>query len=74
MRLSIFAAAAILLTATSTVASEQDEFCIGFEEGYKSIKGDLVVVPICPISPITPIGSTPFREGIKQGMAAALRR
>lgn len=49
-------------------------FCTGFEEGYKSIKGELVIVPICPIEPITPIGSTPFREGIKAGIAAALRR
>jgi hypothetical protein len=49
----------------------QDEFNAGFEEGYKSIKGDLVIVPIPPIAPITPIGSTDFREGIKAGMRAA---
>jgi hypothetical protein len=51
----------------------QDEFCAGFEEGYKSIKGDMVIVPICPIAPITPIGSTDFREGIKAGITAASR-
>ena len=51
----------------------QDEFCAGFEEGYKSIKGNLVIVPICPIAPITPIGSTDFREGIKAGIRAASR-
>jgi hypothetical protein len=49
----------------------QDEFNAGFEEGYKAIKGDLVIVPIPPIAPITPIGSTDFREGIKAGMRAA---
>lgn len=51
----------------------QQEFCAGFEEGYKSIKGDMVIVPICPIAPITPIGSTDFREGIKAGIRAAQR-
>lgn len=49
----------------------QSEFCAGFEEGYKMVKGDLVIVPICPIEPITPIGSTPFREGVKAGIRAA---
>ena len=51
----------------------QDEFCEGFQEGYKSIKGDMVIVPICPIAPIAPVGSTDFREGIKAGMRAAQR-
>jgi hypothetical protein len=54
-------------------ANNRDEFCHGFEEGYKSIEGDMVIVPICPIAPITPIDSTPFREGIKAGIAAALK-
>lgn len=49
------------------------QFCMGFYEGYKSIKGELSIVPICPIEPITPIGSTPFREGIKAGIKAAQR-
>ena len=49
----------------------QDEFCHGFEEGYKTVKGDMVIVPICPIAPITPIGSTDYREGIKAGIRAA---
>jgi len=52
----------------------QDEFCAGFEEGYKTVKGNLVIVPICPIAPITPIGSTDFREGIKAGIRAASSR
>lgn len=51
-----------------------DAFCDGFEEGYRAIKGELSVVPICPIAPITPIGSTPFREGVKAGMAKARGR
>jgi hypothetical protein len=46
-------------------------FCRGFEEGWKTLKGELAIVPICPIEPITPIGSTSYREGIKAGMRAA---
>ncbi|WP_290900112.1 hypothetical protein [Hoeflea sp.] len=64
-------AVALLYAAQPALADDQGEFCIGFSEGYKSIKGDMVIVPICPIAPITLIGSTPFREGIKAGMAAA---
>ncbi len=64
----------ILVLRTNTLLfAGQDEFRAGFEEGYKSIKGDLVIVPICPIAPITPIGSTDFREGIKAGILAASR-
>lgn len=55
----------------SNSTDPQDEFESGFNEGYKSIKGEMVIVPICPIAPITPIGSTPFREGIKAGIEAA---
>lgn len=49
----------------------QQEFCAGFSEGYKSVKGDLVLVPLCPLPPLTPLGSTDFREGIKAGIRAA---
>ena len=34
--------------------SNQDEFKAGFEEGYKSIKGDMVLVPLCPLAPLSP--------------------
>ena len=54
--------------------ADQDSFCLGFEEGYKSIAGSMVIVPICPIAPITPIGSTAFREGIKAGIRAACQQ
>jgi len=49
----------------------QSEFCKGFEEGYKIVKGDMVLVPLCPLEPLTPLGSNPYREGIKEGMKAA---
>jgi hypothetical protein len=59
-----------LLTATIAQANQQD-FCAGFEQGYKAIKGNMVLVPLCPLAPLTPLGSTDFQEGIKAGMAAA---
>lgn len=68
------AIAAVFCLFVSVFASDQDDFCRGFAEGYKIVKGDMAIVPICPIAPITPIGSTPYREGIKAGMAAANRR
>jgi hypothetical protein len=58
----------------STAYADQNEFCVGFSEGYQSIAGSMVIVPICPIAPITPIGSTSFREGIKAGIRSACRQ
>jgi hypothetical protein len=60
-----------LLLLISIGSAYASEFCDGFNEGYKTIKGNMVIVPICPIAPITPIGSTAFREGIKAGISAA---
>lgn len=69
----LFSSLAVLLALLGhpAIAGDQDEFCAGFEEGYKAIKGDMVLVPLCPLAPLTPLGSTPFREGLKAGMAAA---
>lgn len=53
------------------IANDRDQFCAGFEEGYKAIKGDMVLIPLCPLAPLTPLGSSPYREGLKAGMAAA---
>lgn len=66
----------VVFSLTAIVASTlafagQAEFCAGFAEGYKSIKGEYVVVPVCPVAPVTPVGSTDFREGLKAGMLAA---
>jgi hypothetical protein len=61
---------AVLFMSTSLLAG-QAEFCAGFKEGYKAVKGDIAIVPICPIAPITPIGSNDYREGLKKGMAYA---
>ena len=61
----------LMLLGQPAIAGDQDEFCAGFEEGYKMVKGDMVLVPLCPLAPLTPLGSTPYREGLKAGMAAA---
>jgi len=73
MKKLIYVVAALSLLISSIALSGQREFCAGFEEGYKAVKGDMVIVPICPIAPITPIGSTDYREGLKAGMNAARR-
>ena len=57
-----------IIGATSVSASS---FCAGFEEGYRTIKGNMAIVPMCPIEPITPIGSNAYQEGLKAGMRAA---
>jgi hypothetical protein len=57
----------------STDKDTHSSFEDGFREGYKSIKGDMVLVPLCPLPPLTPLGSTPYREGIKAGIKAANR-
>lgn len=51
--------------------ADQNEFCAGFAQGYKSVKGNNVLVPLCPLKPLTPLGSTDFQEGIKAGIRAA---
>lgn len=59
-----------LTLSSSVVASD---FCDGFVEGYRSLAGNSAFVPMCPFEPMTPFNSTPFREGIKAGIAAAKR-
>ena len=61
------------LGLASPAYAGQNEFCAGFKEGYRSIMGNMVVLPVCPVVPVTPVGSTDFREGIKAGIRAASR-
>ena len=63
--------ALLILTLSTTSIFAKSEFCKGFEIGYKTIKGNMVLVPLCPLAPLTPLGSTPYQEGIKAGMRAA---
>lgn len=74
MKTIIKALSIIVLAITSAmVFATQADFCAGFTEGYKSIKGNMAMVPMCPMAPMTPMGSTDFREGIKAGIRAAQR-
>lgn len=61
----------LAISAPAAAQANQQDFCAGFEQGFKAIKGNMVILPICPIAPITPIGSTDFQEGIKAGIRAA---
>jgi hypothetical protein len=73
MKKFIYSLATLVLLISSIAVAGQREFCAGFAEGYKAVKGDYVVVPVCPVAPVTPVGSTDYREGLKAGMAAARR-
>ena len=64
---------ALAIGLAGSAFAGEDKFCAGFEEGYKMIKGDLVVVPVCPVAPVTPVDSTEFREGLKVGIKEASR-
>lgn len=66
-----FALALFLLLTFSTYSLAESQFCAGFELGYKTVKGNMSLVPLCPLEPIAPLGSSPFQEGIKAGMQAA---
>lgn len=68
MRLISLASVMFLATVSGALASD---FCDGFEIGYKTVKGNMVLVPLCPLEPLTPLGSTPYQEGLKAGMKAA---
>lgn len=51
----------------------RDQFCEGFEAGYRAEKGAGAMVPGCPTPPIPRIGSSPYSEGIRAGTSAARR-
>lgn len=70
MKKAIRVAMAVAITSFS-LSAFASEFCDGFELGYKTVKGNFVMVPMCPMEPMTPMGSTSYQEGIKAGMRAA---
>ena len=72
MKKLIAMVAAVLLACSAQISfATQDEYCDGFSEGYKSIKGNGVFVPSCPFAPFTPFGTTDFRQGFLAGIKAA---
>lgn len=61
----------VLVGLSTNTYANQDQFCAGYNEGYKAIKGNNAYVGYCPYGGYTPYGSTAYREGLKRGMAAA---
>jgi len=61
----------LLALAIFSMNATASEFCDGFEMGYKTVKGNNVMVPMCPMQPMTPMGSSPYQEGIKAGIKSA---
>jgi hypothetical protein len=72
MKRAIYAVVALCVLWPASQAGAQDgAFCRGFAEGWKTLKGELSLVPICPIAPITPIGSKGWREQYRRCAIAA---
>ena len=65
----------LLLSACSGLAfADQKEFCDGWVQGIKAIKGNHIAkanMPKCPLARPAKEGSTDFREGLKAGRKAA---
>jgi len=61
----------IILASAYPAVANQQQFCAGFQEGFKSVRGGLAVVPPCPPARPTPANSTVFREGINAGIQRA---
>ena len=53
--------------------ADQEDYNSGYSEGFKAIQGDTILVPLTPLEPLTPLGSTPYREGILDGVEAGRR-
>lgn len=47
------------------------DFCDGFNDGWKAMKGNFALAPRCPRAPLASPGSTPYRRGLKAGMEKA---
>lgn len=47
------------------------EFCKGFIQGYNSVRGGSSTAPNCPKEPTIPNGSTPYQEGLREGIRVA---
>lgn len=67
-------AAAIVLSPAAASAG-QNEFCAGFQAGFKAAFETRRMIPqIPPICPIPPIGGDNFQSGYEAGLLLALSR
>ncbi len=62
--------AVLVMFAQVSLASD---FCDGFKEGYRLIKGNNFTVPVCPVEPARVTNATMRQQGMKAGMRAAKR-
>lgn len=69
--LKLTALISILFYSLLSFTDERQDFCAGYSEGYKAIKGDSASVPWCPPNSIIPPGGSAYRQGIRAGIRAA---
>jgi len=62
--------AVLVMFAQVSLASD---WCDGFKEGYKLVKGNNIYVPPCPAQQAAKAGITQRQQGMKAGMRAAKR-
>jgi hypothetical protein len=77
MKWMLFAAVLVAPLVVCTLApahagqeEDQSDYCKGFAEGFRSVRSIAVPLPACAPMPAVPDGSTPFREGLKDGIRA----
>lgn len=63
--------AALMLAMWLPAVADQDEYCDGFRDGYRKIKGSTATVPACPKMPSKHENATDYREGYQAGIRAA---
>ena len=69
----IFFLSGVSLFFSEQTLADRNQYCEGFSEGYKAIKGDTAAAPWCPPMPPIPPGGTAYREGIRAGIKMAAR-
>ena len=59
----------ILIFLGTSAFADQDEYCAGWEIGFKTAMGNNnVYVPYCPYAGYAQYGTTYFQKGLKEGM------
>lgn len=53
--------------------SSANDYRAGFEQGFRSIRGNFAMLPMLPMQPMTPMGKTAFQVGFEMGIKAAQR-
>lgn len=67
-----FAMVCVMYVTQVSASREVDEFCAGYEQGFKSVRGNRAYVGLCPIVNTYSLTYTPFQQGIRKGVEFAL--